>query len=128
MKCKSQNLNNFRQSLRKRFKSVAELQRAFPTEQKCIKYLERIIWKGIIISPFDPTEIPSVCAVAASIAEGSVSVSISILKGPLPSIFTWTTIWLCTNSKGTSIEAFAVCACAPVQPSDNTRSDVIKPS
>ncbi|RHZ37135.1 Transposase [endosymbiont GvMRE of Glomus versiforme] len=55
MKCKSQNLNNFRQSLRKRFKSVADLQRTFPTEQKCIKHLERIIWRGIIISPFDPT-------------------------------------------------------------------------
>ena len=57
MKPQSRYLNKLRQSLRKivKYKSVADLQRAFPTEQKCIKHLERIIWRGIIISPFDPT-------------------------------------------------------------------------
>ena len=57
MKLQSHHLNETRQGLHKmvKFKSVADLQKAFPTEQKCIKHLERIIWKGIIISPFDPT-------------------------------------------------------------------------
>lgn len=38
-----------------KFKSVRDLQKVFPTEQSCIKYLERRRWKGIITSPFDST-------------------------------------------------------------------------
>lgn len=36
-----------------KFKGVADLQRAFPTDQDCIQHLERIIWKGVVVSPFD---------------------------------------------------------------------------
>lgn len=39
----------------KKFKSIRDLQKVFPTEQSCIKYLEKRQWKGIITSPFDPT-------------------------------------------------------------------------
>lgn len=38
-----------------KFKSIRDLQKVFPTEQSCIKYLERRRWKGIITSPFDHT-------------------------------------------------------------------------
>ena len=37
------------------FKSLSELLRSNPTEQDCISYLEEIIWKGKVISPYDPT-------------------------------------------------------------------------
>lgn len=38
------------------FKSINELLKAFPTEQSCIRYLERKLWpNGVIISPYDPT-------------------------------------------------------------------------
>lgn len=36
-------------------KSLFDLQKAFPTEQKCIEYLEYLIWNGNPVSPFDPT-------------------------------------------------------------------------
>lgn len=38
-----------------RFKSLADLQKAFPTEQSCIDYLEERRWHGYVVSPFDPT-------------------------------------------------------------------------
>jgi len=38
----------------KKFKSLFNLQKVFPTEKSCIKYLERHRWNGIIISLFDP--------------------------------------------------------------------------
>lgn len=38
------------------FKSVNDLLKAFPTEQSCIRYLERKLWpNGVITSPYDPT-------------------------------------------------------------------------
>ena len=38
------------------FKSVNDLLKAFPTEQSCIRYLERKLWpNGFIVSPYDPT-------------------------------------------------------------------------
>ena len=36
-----------------RFKSLKDLQDAFPTEQHCIDYLEEKRWGGKVISPFD---------------------------------------------------------------------------
>ncbi len=39
----------------KDFKSLYELQSAFPTEQSCIDYLEELRWNGNVISPFDYT-------------------------------------------------------------------------
>lgn len=38
-----------------RFKSLMDLQKAFPTEQDCINYLEGMRWQGKVVSPFDPT-------------------------------------------------------------------------
>lgn len=38
-----------------RFKSLEDLQKAFPTEQDCIDYLEEMRWHGNIVSPFDLT-------------------------------------------------------------------------
>ena len=38
-----------------RFKSLLDLQKAFPTEKSCIDYLEKIRWNGKVISPLDPT-------------------------------------------------------------------------
>lgn len=38
-----------------RFKSLSDLQKAFPTEQACIDYLEERRWHGNVVSPFDPT-------------------------------------------------------------------------
>lgn len=35
------------------FKSILELIQAFPTEEKCIQYLEQIRWGGLPVSPFD---------------------------------------------------------------------------
>lgn len=37
------------------FKSLSELLHALPDEETCIKYLEWIVWKGEIISPYDST-------------------------------------------------------------------------
>ena len=38
-----------------RFKSLKDLQDAFPTEQHCIDYLEGKRWGGKVVSPFDPS-------------------------------------------------------------------------
>lgn len=38
-----------------RFKSLKDLQDAFPTEQHCIDYLEERRWNGNVVSPFDPS-------------------------------------------------------------------------
>lgn len=37
------------------FKSLFELQKAYPSEQICIDQLEALRWNGNVISPFDPT-------------------------------------------------------------------------
>lgn len=37
------------------FKTIFDLQKAFPTEQDCIKHLESIFWPEGAVSPFDPT-------------------------------------------------------------------------
>ncbi len=39
----------------KKFKGLIDLQKVFPTEKSCIKYLEKHRWNGIITSLFDPT-------------------------------------------------------------------------
>jgi hypothetical protein len=36
------------------FNSLFDLANAFDTEEKCIEYLEELIWKGNPVSPFDP--------------------------------------------------------------------------
>ena len=37
------------------FKSLAEMQKALPTEKKCLAYLEKILWPNGVVSPYDPT-------------------------------------------------------------------------
>ena len=37
------------------FSTVLEFMQAFNTEKKCIRYLERVIWGGKVVSPYDPT-------------------------------------------------------------------------
>lgn len=37
------------------FSSIFDLLKAFPTEQSCIDFLEKVIWKGNVVSPFDST-------------------------------------------------------------------------
>lgn len=37
-----------------RFNSLAELLQALPDEKSCIAYLEWVVWKGEVVSPFDP--------------------------------------------------------------------------
>lgn len=38
-----------------KFKSIADLMKAFPTEESCIEHLESIRWSDGVVSPFDPT-------------------------------------------------------------------------
>ena len=38
-----------------KFKTLTELIKTFPDEQKCIDFLEQILWNGNPVSPFDPT-------------------------------------------------------------------------
>lgn len=35
------------------FKSILEIQNAFRTNKDCIKFLEDLIWDGVVVSPFD---------------------------------------------------------------------------
>lgn len=44
------------------FKSIPELLKFFPTEQTCLKYLEKYRWRGIITSPFDANSKVYKCA------------------------------------------------------------------
>lgn len=39
----------------KKFNSLFELLEAFPNEQSCIDYFEKLKWNNNIKSPFDPT-------------------------------------------------------------------------
>lgn len=44
------------------FKTIFDLQKAFPTEQDCINLLESIVWADGVVSPFDPTSKVYKCA------------------------------------------------------------------
>jgi transposase-like protein len=44
------------------FKSIFDLLKAFPTEQSCIEHLEKLMWDGNPVSPFDPTSKVYKCA------------------------------------------------------------------
>jgi len=41
--------------LGKEFKSLIDIVKAFPAEQDCINYLEKMRWNGFVVSPFDST-------------------------------------------------------------------------
>lgn len=45
----------------KPFKSILDLLNAFPTEQSCVDFFEKIIWKGDVVSPFDRTSVVYKC-------------------------------------------------------------------
>ena len=36
------------------FNSIDEIIKTFPTEESCLKHLEKLRWNGMVISPFDP--------------------------------------------------------------------------
>lgn len=38
-----------------RFKSLSDLAAALPDEESCVAYLEWIVWKGRVVSPYDPS-------------------------------------------------------------------------
>ena len=38
-----------------KFRTLIELTETFSDEQKCIDFLEQILWNGNPVSPFDPT-------------------------------------------------------------------------
>ena len=44
------------------FKSIFDLLKAFPDEQSCIDHLEKLMWDGNPVSPFDPTSKVYKCA------------------------------------------------------------------
>lgn len=44
------------------FSSLFELLEAFPTEESCVRYLEDLIWKDGVVSPFDPESKVYTCA------------------------------------------------------------------
>jgi transposase-like protein len=44
------------------FKSIFDLLQAFPNEQACIDHLEKLMWNGNPVSPFDPTSKVYKCA------------------------------------------------------------------
>jgi len=44
------------------FKSIFDLLKAFPTEQECINHLEKLMWEGNPVSPFDATSKVYKCA------------------------------------------------------------------
>lgn len=44
------------------FKSILDLLKAFPTEQSCINHLEKLMWDGNPVSPFDSTSKVYKCA------------------------------------------------------------------
>ena len=45
-----------------RFKSLYDMQRVLSNEDKCIKFLEMVIWEGVPVSPFDKTSKVYVCS------------------------------------------------------------------
>lgn len=44
------------------FKTIFDLQKAFPTEQDCLNHLESILWADGVVSPFDATSKVYKCA------------------------------------------------------------------
>lgn len=45
-----------------KFSSLFDLMRTFSDEDKCVEYLERIRWNGVVVSPFDPKSRVYMCA------------------------------------------------------------------
>ena len=51
MKNKSKQETNFKINMN--FKSLQDMERVLDTDEKCIMYLEELIWEGVPVSPFD---------------------------------------------------------------------------
>lgn len=61
------------------FKSLFDLQSAFPDEQSCIDHLENMIWGDMIISPFDATSRSTNAKVTNTVAKILENTSMSRL-------------------------------------------------
>lgn len=87
-----------------RFKSLIDLQKAFPTEQSCIDYLERRRWNGQVISPFDKTSKVYKCKNGNYRCKNTgkyfnVKTNLIFHKTSLPLIKWFMAIWLILNHK-----------------------------
>ena len=87
-----------------RFKSLKDLQDAFPTEQHCIDYLEEKRWGGKVVSPFDPTSKVYKCKDNKYRCKNTgkyfnVKTKLIFHKTSLPLIYWFMAIWLVLSHK-----------------------------
>ena len=87
-----------------RFKSLKDLQDAFPTEQHCIDYLEEMRWNGNVISPFDASSKVYKCKDNNYRCKNTgkyfnVKTNLIFHKTPLPLIKWFMAIWLVLSHK-----------------------------
>ena len=87
-----------------RFKSLKDLQDAFPTEQRCIDYLEERRWGVKVVSPFDPTSKVYKCKDNKYRCKNTgkyfnVKTKLIFHKTSLPLIYWFMAIWLVLSHK-----------------------------
>lgn len=87
-----------------RFKTLKDLQDAFPTEQHCIDYLEERRWGGNVVSPFDPTSKVYKCKDNKYRCKNTgkyfnVKTKLIFHKTSLPLIYWFMAIWLVLSHK-----------------------------
>lgn len=87
-----------------RFKSLKDLQDAFPTEQRCIDYLEERRWGVKVVSPFDPTSKVYKCKDNKYRCKNTgkyfnVKTKLIFHKISLPLIYWFMAIWLVLSHK-----------------------------
>ena len=87
-----------------RFKTLKDLQAAFPTEQHCIDYLEERRWGGNVISPFDPSSKVYKCKGNKFRCKNTgkyfnVKTKLIFHKTSLPLIYWFMAIWLVLSHK-----------------------------
>lgn len=87
-----------------RFKTLKDLQDAFPTEQDCIDYLEDMRWGGNVISPFDSTSKVYKCKDNKYRCKNTgkyfnVKTKLIFHKTSLPLIYWFMAIWLVISHK-----------------------------
>lgn len=87
-----------------RFKSLKDLQDAFPTEQHCIDYLEERRWGVKVVSPFDPTSKVYKCKDNKYRCKNTgkyfnVKTKLIFHKTSLPLIYWFMAIWLVLSHK-----------------------------
>ena len=87
-----------------RFKSLKDLQDAFPTEQHCIDYLEGMRWNGNVVCPFDASSKVYKCKDNNYRCKNTgkyfnVKTNLIFHKTPLPLIKWFMAIWLVLSHK-----------------------------